>query len=101
MQGRLHPQNQGEIDRCHRMGISDVNKVFTLDELVRGDEVFFAATGISDGELLKGVVYYEEGRAKTHSIVMRAKTGTIRFVEASHRLNKNDMLIELMKKHNR
>lgn len=71
----------------------------SIEDLVKGEDVFFAATGISDGDLLKGVVYYENKIAKTHSVVMRAKTGTIRFIEAYHRLNKNDILVELLRKH--
>lgn len=101
MQGRLYPQNDEETQRCYTMGIGDVSKIFTIDELVKGDEVFFAATGISDGELLKGVVYTEKNMAKTHSVVMRSKTGTIRFIEATHKLDKNNIIIDLMKKHTR
>ncbi|MFS8541280.1 MAG: fructose-bisphosphatase class II family protein, partial [Tissierellales bacterium] len=87
-QGRLHPMNDEEIERCKKMGISDVNKLFTLDDLVKGNEVMFAATGVTDGELLKGVVYYENNRARTSSVVMRAETGTVRFIESIHRLDK-------------
>ncbi|HSH36301.1 fructose-bisphosphatase class II, partial [Schnuerera sp.] len=74
-------------------------QVLTIDDLAGGNDIFFAATGISDGDLLKGVVYYGDNLAKTHSVVMRSKTGTIRFVEARHRLNKNNILKELLKKH--
>lgn len=87
-QGRLHPMNDEEIERCKKMGISDVNKLFTLDDLVKGNEVMFAATGVTDGELLKGVVYYENNKARTSSVVMRAETGTVRFIESIHRLDK-------------
>lgn len=84
MQGRLHPENDAEIERCKRMGIEDVNKLLMLDDIVQGDEVYFAATGVSDGDLLKGVVYYQNERAKTQSVVMRAKTGTVRFINTIH-----------------
>ena len=86
-QGRLIPQTEEEIQRCIQMGAS-IDKVYYIDDLVKGNEVYFAATGISDGELLKGVVYTGNGTAKTHSVVMRSETGTIRFVEAIHKLNK-------------
>ncbi len=87
-QGRLHPSNDEEVERCKKMGIEDIDKIFTLDDLVKGNEVMFAATGVTDGELLKGVVYYENNRAKTYSVVMRAETGTVRFIESIHRLDK-------------
>ena len=80
--------NDEEVERCKKMGIPDVNKLFTLDDLVKGNEVMFAATGVTDGELLKGVVYYENNRARTSSVVMRAETGTVRFIESIHRLDK-------------
>ena len=87
-QGRLHPMCDEEVERCKKMGITDISKLFTLDDLVKGNEVMFAATGVTDGELLKGVVYYENNRAKTSSVVMRAETGTVRFIESIHRLDK-------------
>jgi len=87
-QGRLHPLTDEERERCKKMGLDDVNKLLTMEDLVKGDEVVFAATGITNGELLKGVVYYENNMAKTYSVVMRAETGTIRFIEAIHRLDK-------------
>lgn len=91
MQAQLVPQNQSEIDRCHNMGIKDTNKVLGIDDLVKSEDVYFAATGITDCELLKGVTYLSFDKAKTHSVVMRAKTGTIRFVEAVHNLNKQNL----------
>lgn len=87
-QGRLHPLTDEERERCKKMGLDDVNKFLTMEDLVKGNEVVFAATGITNGELLKGVVYYENNMAKTYSVVMRAETGTIRFIEAIHRLDK-------------
>jgi len=87
LQGRLVPQNEEEFERCKKMGLKDPNRVLTLDDLVKGNDVFFSATGITDGDLLKGVRYSGKG-AITHSLVMRAKTGTIRFVEAFHKLDK-------------
>lgn len=87
-QGRLIPSNPEEEERCKAMGIGDINRVLTMEDLAKGNEIYFAATGISDGELLRGVVYYENNTAKTHSMVTRAETGTIRFVEAIHKLDK-------------
>ena len=86
-QGKLIPYKDEERERCMKMGV-DVNKVLYMEDLVKGNEVYFAATGISDGEMLKGVLYSGNNSAKTHSLVMRSETGTIRFVEAIHRLNK-------------
>lgn len=91
MQGRLLPSNDNELKRCREMGIKDVNRILYLDDLVKGDEAYFAATGVSDGDLLKGVVYYKNEKAKTQSVVMRAKTGTIRFINAIHDFKKLGM----------
>lgn len=103
MQGVLNPMSTEEIERCHQLGISDedIYRVLVLDDLVKGEDCFFAATGITQGDLLKGVVYKGNNMAQTHSVVMRGKTGTIRFVDAMHKLNKNDVLTAMMKKHGR
>lgn len=93
-QGKLYPMNDEETQRCKDMGICDIDKVLKLEDLVKGDDVFFAATGISDGELLKGVLFMENNMALTHSVVMRSKTGTIRFVEATHNLYKKPAYIK-------
>jgi len=69
------------------MGIFPVDRLLTMDDLVKGDDVIFAATGITDGSLLKGVRFYGS-RAVTHTVVMRGKTGTVRFIEARHHLEK-------------
>ena len=73
------------------MGLRDIKAVLTLSDLVRGNDVIFAATGITDGDLLRGVRYLGE-KATTHSMVMRSKTGTIRLVEATHLLAKKAFL---------
>jgi len=86
MQCKLWPRNDAEREECLAAGM-DLDQVLTIDELVRSDNVFFAATGITDGELLDGVRFYGGG-ARTHSLVMRSKSGTVRFVEASHRWDK-------------
>lgn len=91
LQGRLLPQDDAELERCKKMGI-DVNKVLRMEDLVKGDDAIFAATGITDGELLKGV-QYKGAYGSTHTLVMRAKSGTIRFVEGRHSLKKKPNLV--------
>jgi fructose-1,6-bisphosphatase II len=88
MQGRLKPENEQEYLRCQSMGLADPTAVLTLDQLVKGDDVVFAATGITDGDLLRGVRYSGNSTARTHSIALRCKTGTVRFIEAQHRLER-------------
>ncbi|MFC5557534.1 class II fructose-bisphosphatase [Ureibacillus thermophilus] len=85
-QGRLVPQNDEELQRCISMGL-DVSKVLYLDDLVKGDDAIFAATAVTDTELLKGVQYKGE-YCLTNSLVMRAKTGTVRFIEGRHNMVK-------------
>jgi fructose-1,6-bisphosphatase class II len=82
MQGRLKPRNAEEIERAHKMGIKDIDKKFSIEELASG-EVMFAATGVTDGDYLDGVHFFSGG-ATTHSVVMRSKTRTMRFVNATH-----------------
>jgi len=82
MQGRLKPRNQQEIDRAQAMGIKDINKKFSLEELA-GGEVMFAATGVTDGDYLKGIHFFGGG-ATSQSVVMRSKTRTIRMIDAVH-----------------
>ncbi len=89
-QARLCPENEEEIKRCHAMGIKDTNQLFAIDELIRSDDVIFVATGITDSFLLKGVRYLK-GRAITQTIVMRSASGTIRFIEANHHLEKKPL----------
>lgn len=84
MQARLKPGNEEEIRRCHEMGVKEVNQVLTLDDLVRTDDVIFAATAITRGNLLNPIQYFPGG-ARTHTIVMRSKTGTVRFLDTIHR----------------
>lgn len=82
MQGRLIFHDDEQRERAKRMGIDDLDRKYTGQDLAHGD-VMFAATGVTDGAMLKGV-HRTPSRAKTHSIVMRSKTGTIRTVEAEH-----------------
>ena len=86
IQGRLWPRNEDERDRAVAEGY-DLDKVLTTDDLVSGDDVFFAATGVTDGDLLEGVRYRGES-AWTQSIVMRSRSGTVRLVNALHRREK-------------
>lgn len=82
MQGRLKPRNDREIERAKAMGIKDINRKFTIDELAGGD-VMFAATGVTDGDYLRGVHFFSGG-ATTQSVVMRSATRTIRVINATH-----------------
>jgi fructose-1,6-bisphosphatase II len=86
IQGRLWPRNDDERQKAIEMGY-DLDKVLTLDDLVSGEDVFFSATGITDGELLRGVRFRGDG-ANTQSLVMRSKSGTIRKIDATHRWKK-------------
>jgi fructose-1,6-bisphosphatase II / sedoheptulose-1,7-bisphosphatase len=88
-QGRLLFRNDDERGRARRLGISDLNRKYDLLELAKGD-VMFAATGVTDGSLLRGVRRFAGG-ASTHSIVMRSKTGTVRKIEATHDLRRKPM----------
>lgn len=87
IQGRLTPQNEEEHKRCLEMGLSEPGQVLTMDNLVSGNDAIFAATGVTDGELLRGV-RYRGSTGTTQSLVMRARTGTIRFIDGTHRLEK-------------
>jgi fructose-1,6-bisphosphatase II len=86
IQGRLWPRDEHERQAAIDLGY-DLDRVLTTDDLVAGDNCFFAATGVTDGELLKGVHYDSRG-ASTQSLVMRSKSGTVRVVNARHRLDK-------------
>jgi fructose-1,6-bisphosphatase class II len=83
MQGVLKPRDDAERERVVHMGVTDPDRVFGIDELATGD-VMFAATGVTDGFLLRGVRFTSSG-AETHSVVMRSRSGTVRFIRARHR----------------
>ncbi|MBT2583006.1 class II fructose-bisphosphatase [Planococcus sp. ISL-109] len=91
IQGKLVPQDDEEKQRCIDMGL-EVGKVLMMDDLVKGDDAIFAATGITDGELLRGV-QLKGAFAESHTLVMRAKSGTVRFVEGRHSLKKKPNLV--------
>src|SRR5277367_6310026 len=86
MQGKLLFRNDDERGRAHRLGITDLDRIYGLLDLAHGD-VMFAATGVTNGTMLKGVRRFSGG-AFTHSVVMRSKTGTVRYVEAHHDLTR-------------
>ena len=82
MQGRLLFTDEEQKSRARRMGITDFSRIYQLEDMARGD-VMFAATGVTDGSMLRGVRRFPGG-ASTHSIVMRSRTGTVRVVQAEH-----------------
>ncbi len=91
MQGRLYPEDDEDRERMAKMGIHDDQKLLTMDDLVRTGDVVFCATGITTGPLLRGVVYTGTG-ATTHSLVIRGKTGTVRYIEATHDFHKKPLI---------
>jgi fructose-1,6-bisphosphatase II len=86
LQGRLWPRDDDERQKALEAG-HDLEQVLTTHDLVRGEDIFFCATGITDGELLRGVRYYADS-VQTESIVMRSKSGTIRVISSLHQLGK-------------
>ena len=90
MWGRLTFRNNDERSRADRLGISDYNKIYSLNELAHG-EVMFAATGVTDGSMLRGVRRWSSG-ASTQSIIMRSKTGTVRTISAEHNFSKKSFI---------
>ena len=87
IQGRLKPRNDQEVERVRRLGIKDPDRIYGIGDLARGADVMFAATGVTDGDLLRGVRFFGGG-ARTHSVVMRYRSGTVRFIEATHRFDR-------------
>jgi fructose-1,6-bisphosphatase II len=93
IQGKLYARDEDELRRGHEAGY-DFEKILTMDDLVSSEDVFFAATGITDGELLKGVKYAGDS-VRTHSLVVRGLTGTVRSIEAVHKIDKLHELSEI------
>ncbi len=87
MLGRLVFRNDDEKARADKWGIKDYNKIYTTDELAKPDNVMFSATGVTSGPMLQGVRRYANG-AVTHSIVMRSKSGTTRYIKSTHNFNR-------------
>ena len=94
MQARLVPEDEAQAQRCLKMGIADVNKVLTLDDLVKGDDCMFTATAITNCNMLNGLRYFGDG-VRTHTISARYKTGTVRFVDAIHSLDRKVLAVKL------
>ncbi|MCG3172934.1 MAG: Fructose-1,6-bisphosphatase class 2 [Myxococcota bacterium] len=90
MQGKLAYRNEGEKERARKMGVTDMNKVFSIDELASGN-CMFAATGVTNGDLLKGVRFFRGG-CYTNSIVMRRQSGTVRMIETMHHSGKKSWI---------
>ena len=94
MQARLVPEDEAQVQRCLKMGIADINKVLTLDDLVKGDDCMFTATAITNCNMLNGLRYFGDG-VRTHTISARYKTGTVRFVDAIHSLDRKVLAVKL------
>ena len=94
IQGKLFARNEEELKRGREMGF-DFDSIITMDRLVSSNDVFFAATGITDGELLEGVKYISNG-ARTETIVVRGLTGTVRNIRATHQFEKLEMISALV-----
>jgi fructose-1,6-bisphosphatase II len=90
IQGKLYARDEDELRRGREAGF-DFEKILTMDDLVSSEDVFFAATGITDGELMQGVRYYGDG-ATTDSLVVRGLTGTVRQMKARHSIDKLHLL---------
>ena len=91
MLGRLVFHTDVERERAEKWGITDMDAIYTTDDLAKGDNVMFAATGVTDGTMLRGVRRYAGG-AKTSTIVMRSKSGTVRRIEATHNLRRKNWI---------
>lgn len=88
MQAQFRPSSEEDVARIRRTGLKEAERVLTITDLAKGSDVAFTATGVTDGDFLKGVRFFGGG-AKTHSLVMRSKSGTARFIEAIHRFDRN------------
>jgi len=84
LQGRLRFRSDEERERARRMGVQDEGRIYRETDLASGDSIVFACTGVTDGDMLKGVRYFAHG-AETHSMTMRCKTGTVRTMTTQHR----------------
>jgi len=88
--GKLYPRNDDERRRALDAGY-DLDKVLTLDDMVRSNNVFVAATGVTDGELLRGVRFSPD-QATTHSLSMRSLSGAVRLIETRHRISTSNLV---------
>ena len=94
MQARLLPENADQEARCHKMGITDLKHILTIDDLVKGDDCMYTATAVTNCDMLHGLRYFGNG-ARTHTVSMRYATGTVRFVDAVHTFDKQHINIKL------
>jgi len=94
MQGRLIVKPD-QVERVHKMGISDLKKVYTAEELAPGKQIIFTATGVTEGPLMKGVRFFGEG-VRTSSVVMTLNTGKVRFIESIHLNKKADVKVRFV-----
>ncbi|EFI42221.1 MULTISPECIES: class II fructose-bisphosphatase [Peptoniphilus] len=85
-QGRLHPTDEMQMNRCKDLN-SDLEKIYYIDDLVKGNEVLFSATGVSKGEILDGVKFFGKDSAKTETLVLRLPSGTVRTIKSNHKLS--------------
>lgn len=85
MQAKLWPRNDEEREKAAECGVKDIDEVLTLDDLVKGDDAYFAATGITTAEFLQGVSF-GLNTARTQSVMMRSRSGTLRFIETRHNI---------------
>ncbi|WP_423362856.1 class II fructose-bisphosphatase [Mycoplasma sp. P36-A1] len=91
-QGRLIPEDEDQITRMEGMGL-ELNKLLTLEDLVKGDEVQFAATAVTDTDFMSGIRFGENDTACTQSVAMRAETGTVRYINTLHHLKRKEKYI--------
>ncbi len=91
--GRLVPLMPEEIRRCREMGIVDASKTLGMEDLVRADDAIFAATGITSGDFLQGVRFPSDDTALTHTLISRAQTGTVRWINGQHSLSRKPNLV--------
>ena len=94
MQARLCPEDDEQVKRCLEMGICDCQQVLSLDDMVKVDDCMFTATAITESNLLSGLRYFGGG-VRTHTVSMRYKTGTVRFVDAVHSFDRKDFAVKL------
>lgn len=94
MQARLCPENDEQRARCAKMGIKDLDQILTIDDMVKGDDCMFTATAITESNLLSGLRYFGGG-VRTHTVSMRYKTGTVRFVDAVHSYDRRHFGVKL------
>jgi len=95
MQGRLYPENEEQVKRCIEMGHTDYKKKLLLDDMVKGDDCMFTATAITDcGAMLNGLRYFGNG-VRTHTIITRYATGTVRFIDTVHTFDRENIQIKL------